>query len=96
MAHWQAYASNAELTSGTEVLVTGGHEPVRIRTGDLFSIETPDRNRLSAVVVDRTSAALTMFVSGRQIVSLQPASGAKDSPELELSDGFSREDWTIQ
>jgi len=50
MSMWHAYANRPLLQSGTEVLITGGHERVRLRTADQITIEMPDHNRLTAVV----------------------------------------------
>ena len=38
-----AYASWDALAAGTEILVTGGRESVRIQAVDEISIEMPDR-----------------------------------------------------
>jgi hypothetical protein len=92
---WHAYASGPSLVSGTEILVTGGHERIRVRTADLISIEMPDGNRLSAVVIDRTGNRLVMVV-GEVLVRMRIAGGAEAFEGFKLSDGFSRQGWTVQ
>lgn len=96
MATWHAYASRPVLLSGTEILVTGGHDRVRLRTTDRLSIEMPDNNRLSAVVVDRTGDRLQIAVAGSPRIALEPTTGNGAFEDFKLSDWFSRESWTVR
>ncbi len=96
MSTWHAYADGAALVSGTGVLVTGGHEVVRLQTGDKVSIETPDSNRLSAVIVDRSEGRLLLAVGGGPLIRLRASGESEFLSEFKLSDGFSRESWTVQ
>jgi hypothetical protein len=96
MPTWQAYADRNPLTSGTGVLVTGGHSAVRLQTGDLMSIETPDRNRVSGIIVDRTQGRLLLAIEGSLQVRLRSGGDSAFLLDFKLSDGFSRESWTVQ
>ena len=96
MPTWHAYADRDALISGTEILVTGGHGAVRLRTGDLLSIETPDRNRLSGVIVDRTQGRVLLAIGGSLQIRLRSGGDSEFLLSFRLSDGFSRESWTVQ
>jgi hypothetical protein len=96
MPTWHAYADRSPLTSGTGLLVTGGRDAVRLRTGDLISIETPDRNRLSGVIVDRTQGRLLLAIGGILQIRLRSGGDSAFLLDFKLSDGFSRESWTVQ
>lgn len=94
MSSWQADASSQSFASGVEILVISPHEQVRIVTADRLSIETPDRNRLSALVIDRTRDHLTLCLAdGRPIrLSNHPSS---DGSGGENGTSFSRETWVV-
>lgn len=96
MATWHAYADRAALVSGTGVLVTGGHQTVRLQSGDKLSIETPDGNRLSAVIVDRTDGRLLLAVGDGPLIRLRASNEGDFFSGFKLSDGFSRESWMVQ
>ena len=96
MPTWHAYADRSPLTAGTGVLVTGGHNRVRLRTGDLMSIETPDRNRISGIIVDRTQGRLLLAIEGSLQIRLNSGGDSVFLLNFKLSDGFSRESWTVQ
>ena len=93
---WHAYAGRSALTSGTGLLVTGGHDAVRLRTGDMMSIEMPDRNRVSGIIVDRTQGRLLLAIQGSLQVRLRSGGDSEFLLDFKLSDGFSRESWTVQ
>jgi hypothetical protein len=96
MSTWHAYASCDALTADTEVLVTGGSERIRLETADRLSIEMPGHNRLSAVVVDRRGQGLLLTVDGGPLIRLRRTAGAGAFGDFKLSDGFSRQGWTVQ
>ena len=96
MSTWHAYADRSALTSGTELLVTGGHGAVRLRTGDLVSIETPDRNRISGVIIDRTRGRVLLAIAGSLQIRLRSGGTSEFLLSFKLSDGFSRQGWIVQ
>lgn len=93
MAIYHAYCNGPRLQAGMVVLITGGSEPVDVRTGDQLSIEAPEYIRTSAVVVDRTRRKLLLGLPDGTAIWLERSHGGFD--ELKLSEGFSREPWTI-
>jgi hypothetical protein len=95
MSMWHAYADRAMLERGAKLLVTGGHEPVRLQTADQITIETPDHNRLTAVVVDRSHARLLVAVGDGPLIRFGSSDDVTDFKDFKLSDGFSRESWAV-
>ena len=93
---WHAYASRDMLAAGTEILVTGGHERIRIQTADQISIEMPDRNRLSAIVVERIGERVLLAIGDAAFVRLRVAPEVGSFDDFKLSDGFSRQGWIVQ
>jgi hypothetical protein len=93
---WHAYANRATLDSGTELLVTGGRDPVRVQTGDQITIDMPDNNRVTTVVVDRTQQRLLIASSNGPLVRLNASTDASAFADFKLSDGFSREGWCVR
>jgi len=96
MSMWHAYANRPVLEAGTEILVTGGHEPVRLQTADRITIETPDNNRLTAVVVDRTDDHLLLAVGDAPLLHLNASGDGSDFDDFKLSNGFSRQSWRVR
>jgi hypothetical protein len=94
MPSWHAYAGQPTLAPGTEILITGGHMAVRVLTADQMTIEMPGDRRLMAVVVDRTGERLTLALGDGEIVRLHLASDAGFA-QFQLSEGFSRQSWTV-
>lgn len=94
MPNWHAYAAAPKLLSGTEVLITGGSQVVRVMTGDQIIIELPDTNRLLAVVVDRSAERMLVGFADGQTTRLHMVSddGFRD---FQLSEGFSRQSWAV-
>ena len=95
MSMWHAYANRPLLQPGTEVLITGGHDQVRLRTADQITIEMPDHNRLTAIVVDRSDARLLVAIGDGPLVTLAASDVSVAFNDFKLSDGFSREGWTV-
>jgi hypothetical protein len=92
---WHAYASDDGLAPGTEILITGGTERIQLSTADSVSIETPGAERISAVVVDYSDGQLLMAIKGG-LVRLLPTTQMGAFDAFKLSDGFSRQGWTVQ
>jgi len=97
MAMWHAYADRAALEPGTQVLVTGGHEAVTLRTADRITIELPDNQRLTAVVVDRSGEQLLLAVGEGPLFHLDASADPGGAfSGFKLSDGFSRQGWVVR
>ena len=96
MSTWHGYADGPALASGAQLLITGGHERIRLATGDQVSIETPDNNRRSGVIVDRTAGRMLVAVGDGPAIHLNLGGGTGAFEHFKLSDGFSRECWTVQ
>ena len=94
MATYHAYSNAPQLHAGAVVLITGGSQQVAVRTGDQLAIEAPQYSRTSAVVVERTGSKLLLGLPDGTSIWLERAHG-ETFDELKLSDGFSRESWTI-
>lgn len=60
MSVWHADVDTPTLIAGSRVHVFGDHSAVRVLTADQLSIETPAGQRLHAMVLDRTGAALIL------------------------------------
>ena len=95
MSTWHAYANRPLLQPGTEVLITGGHDQVRLRTADQITIEMPDHSRVTAVVVDRSDEQLLVAIGDGPLVSLRVSGDAGAFNDFKLSNGFSREGWAV-
>jgi hypothetical protein len=94
MSNWQADASSQSFASGAKILVISPHEMVRIVTADRLSIETPDRNRISALVIDRTRDHLTLSMpDGRPLCLSNYA--IDDSADESSGTPFSRQLWIV-
>lgn len=96
MATYHAYSNAPRLQAGTVVLITGGSQQVAVRPGDQLSIEAPEYSRTSAVVIDRTGNKLLLGLSDGTSIWLERAHAGDSFGELKLSDGFSREPWTVR
>lgn len=94
MSSWHADANSQSFGSGARILVISPHEEVRIVTADRLSIETPDHNRVSALVLDRTRDHLTLCLSdGRPLcLSNHPANDSSEEPN---GTSFSRQLWIV-
>jgi hypothetical protein len=94
MSNWQADSSSQSFDSGAKILVISPHETVRIVTADRLSIETPDRNRISALVIDRTCDHLTLSMpDGRPLCLSNHA--VDDSVDNASGTPFSRQLWIV-
>ena len=70
MTQWHADVDGAALATGARLTVFSRHRVVRVVTADTLSIETPDGQRFSAVVVDRTAGNIKLVVDNGPPVSL--------------------------
>ncbi len=95
MPSWHAYTEQPTLAPNTEVLITGGHLPVRVMTADQLTIEMPGDRRLMAVVVDRTGERLTLALGDGTLLSLHMAPDSGFA-HFQLSEGFSRQSWMVE
>jgi hypothetical protein len=96
VSSWRGYANERSLIPGAGVLVTGGHDAIRMATGDRFILELPDGNRLPAVIVDRTEERLLLAIGEGPLIRLAATRGAQLFSDFEFSEGLSREEWTVQ
>lgn len=94
MSSWQADANSQSFGSGARILVISLHEEVRIVTADRLSIETPDHNRVSALVLDRTRDHLTLCLSDGQALCLSNHPVNDSSAEANAT-SFSRQLWIV-
>jgi hypothetical protein len=60
MTLWHADLDTPALEAGANLTVASDHQVVRVVTSDTLSIETPDGQRFSAHVLDRTLGALNL------------------------------------
>lgn len=60
MTLWHADLDTPALGAGTNLTVASQHHVVRLLTSDTLSIETPDGQRFSAHILDRTLGALSL------------------------------------
>jgi hypothetical protein len=67
---WHADLNTPALVVGSHVNVFGDHQAVRVLTADQLSIATLGGQRLSAIVLDRTGAVITLSVAAGVPVSL--------------------------
>jgi hypothetical protein len=96
MATWHAYADGPLLATGTGVLVTDGTQSVRIRVGDMISVETPECHLFSLIVVDQTRNRLTAFFDGGALLRLQLGGSPELFERFRPAEGSSRQGWVIQ
>jgi hypothetical protein len=93
---WHAYADTAELRSGSRILVTGGHGPVRLRSGDRLTIEMPHGRRYELLVLLRAGHSMRAADQNAAVQNLTLAANDEEFEGFGLSEGFSREVWSIQ
>jgi hypothetical protein len=94
MAMWHADVNGPTLASGTNVVVFSPHRVVRVMTADQVLIETPQGNRISAIVLDRTGSTLTIALSDGRPVKLTMADDESLHSGIEVS-VFSRQIWSV-
>ena len=94
MSNWHADTNSPSLGPGARILVISPHETVRIVTADRLSIETPDRNRISALVLDRTRDHLTLSMPDGRPVCLSNGSVTGSADDVNGT-SFSRQLWIV-
>lgn len=70
MTQWHADLDAKTLRPGSAVTVLSHHHVVRVVTSDTLLIQTPDGQRVSALVLDRTGGRLRLALPDGQMVSL--------------------------
>ena len=65
-----------------------------LQSDDRLSIETPEYNRFSAVVVARTPVTLQLRLTNGTAVWLKPAHDGW-AVKFKISEGFSRQPWVV-
>lgn len=91
---YHAYANRPDLAYGTIVLITGGSERIVLQSDDRLSIETPEYNRFSAVVVEWTPTTLWLKLANGTAIWLKQADDGW-AAKFKISDGFSRQPWVV-
>ena len=71
MTLWHADLDTPALGRGANLTVASEHHVVRVLTSDTLSIETPDGQRFSAQVRDRTMNALSLTLGDGRNVALR-------------------------
>ena len=95
MSHWHADINATALTSGASLTVLSQHHVVRLAVADTLAIDTTSGHCLSAVVLDRTDASITLDV-GDAHVSLAMLVDESLLPPGENRLAFSRQVWLAQ
>ena len=91
---WHADTNQHSLASGVSVLVVSDDRAVRVVTADQLWIETPNGQRLSTVVLDRTGERLTLSLPDGATVHMSMSSDhSLDEPQAGLE--FSRQVWVV-
>lgn len=93
---WHAYASREQLHCGTDLLVTGGALSVQLHVGARLSIELPNGQRIQAVVILHEEHRMVLAIMDSDHVELRRTCGDWAFADFKLSDGFSREIWTVR
>lgn len=71
MTQWHADLGGPGLGAGTELTVQSHHHVVRVMTADTIMIQTPDGQRFSALVLDRTGPRIQLTLTDGRRSSLE-------------------------
>jgi len=93
---WHAYADAPEVTRGSSILVTGGHSPVRLRSGDRLTIEMPSGERYEMLVLQRDGQSMRAADQNGSVQCLSLAAHDEHFAAFRLCEGFSREIWSLE
>lgn len=94
MSLWHADANQQSLATGASVLVVSGDKSVRVVTADQLWIETPNGQRLSTVVLDRTGENLTLSMpDGASVFMSMSSDHSLERAQEGLE--FSRQVWVV-
>lgn len=92
---WHAYASDLSLSEGTALLITGGDEMVALAAGEELGIELPDGEQISASISSCEGGLLVLNTSNGAVIELHRVEAHAAFAAFKLSDGFSRQIWTV-
>jgi hypothetical protein len=92
MTQWHADV-DMPLGSGAKVTVQSQHHVVRIVKADTLSIQTPDGQRFSAVVLERAPDDLRLILDNGQAFSMRMLLDDSLHPPREPPEVFSRQIW---
>ena len=92
MTQWHADLDGTALAPGAEVTVLSHHHVVRVITSDTLLSESPDGQRQSAFVIDRTAGRIELALEDGQTVSLELVTdeSLRPSPAATV---FSQQKW---
>jgi hypothetical protein len=94
MSMWHCETNEASLHQGAQVLVASDHSVVRIQTADQMTIETSNRDRLMAVVIERAGDHLVLGLPDGTTFRMEIASDhALEFPQP--SKPFSSQSWKV-
>jgi hypothetical protein len=93
MTQWHADVDGAALGTGARLTVLSQHHVVRVVTADTLSIEAPDGQRFSAVVLDRTEGDIRLILDDGSSVALVMLLDESLLPPGENPAVFSRQVW---
>jgi hypothetical protein len=93
---WHAYADAPELTGASSILVTGGHSPVRLRSGDRLTIEMPGGERYEMLVLQRDGQSMRAADQNGAVQNLSLGARDEHFADFRLCEGFSREIWNVE
>jgi len=93
LSQWHADLDQAELGRGAQLTVLSDHMVVRLITSDTLSIERPDGQRFSALILDRTAASISLVLEDGRQVSLRLWLDETLNPGPDPDAPFSRQKW---
>jgi hypothetical protein len=95
LTHWHADLDAQKLGAGASIIVFSDHRPVRVIVADTLSIQSPDGQRSSAVVIEREGETIGLAAQDGTVCSLRLSLDQSfPSPEDHL-DVFSRQTWIV-
>jgi hypothetical protein len=92
MAVWHAQLDTHAIEAGSRVSVLSDHHRVRVRTADQMWIESPDGQRIVALVTDRSGDRMKLSAPGGASYGM---SALPDAPEAAARAPFSHELWLV-
>ena len=95
MTSWNADADTQPLASGTRVVIASPHRVVRVVARDQVAIETPDRNRLNAVVVGRDMDAMMLALPDGTAIGMSMLVDNSLDPPPPPNMPFSQQVWVV-
>jgi hypothetical protein len=95
MTQWHTDIDGPALVPGAKLTVLSDHHVVRMVTGDTLSIETPSGPRLSAMVLDRTTADIQLALNDGSCVPLEMLRDEAFDHQGEHAVAFSHQTWVV-